>query len=529
MAILFVCMSMLSTVFAGAMLLQAKTEMTSPEIVSVSMFKNGFAFVTRRIKLKDGAANVVEVPRASLGTLWFWTPEGELKQIYTNESASKAKTEQNLANFDQLVRANVGKQVYVESQSAAPQDGKIKSADGELLILETQSGTTAIRKDTIKYIKTSDEKFTWKQTIETESTQKFYTIEADKKTKEVMMMSLERGVSWAPGYAVDITKEGTLTVASKATVMNDLLAIEKVPVRLITGFPNLQFKDILDPFTAGMSNDVWLGTLSTGGMPGGPGGGGARGRASEMMTQNAYAPSMAADVNWGGSTSEAGGEQIGDLFFYDLDNFTSKKNSRIYQNLFRFDSKYEHIYTWDIEDRVDASGNYRPAPVPQQDAEEIWHTVKFKNGSGKPLTTGAATIFNKGELIGQTMMNYIPAGGEVSLRINKALDVRPEANEEEVSRERAAIRDQYNNPRWDLVTVKGTLEVTNSRKEEVQLNLVKQFTGELIKADGEPAVVKTTKGLRQMNSTGKLTWKPKVKPAEKLHLEYTYKLYVPAQ
>ncbi len=520
---------MLSTVFAGAVLLQAKTEMTSPEIVSVSMFKNGFAFVTRRIKLKDGAANVVEVPRASLGTLWFWTPEGELKQIYTNESASKTKQDVNLATFDQLVRKNVGKQVYIESQSAPPQDGKIKSAEGELLILETQSGNVAIRKDSIKFLKTSDDKFEWKQTVETESTQKFYTIEADRKTKEVMMMSLERGVSWAPGYAVDITKEGTLTVASKATVMNDLLALDKVPVRLITGFPNLQFKDILDPFTAGMTNDVWLGTLSTTGasdvsMM-------RRGRASEMMTQNAYAPgAMAADVNWGGNTSQAGGEQIGDLFFYDLDNFTSKKNSRVYQNLFRFDSKYEHIYTWDIEDRVDASGNYRPVPANNpQDAEEIWHTVKFKNGSGKPLTTGAATIFNKGELIGQTMMNYIPAGGEVSLRINKALDVRPEANEEEVSRERAAIRDQYNNPRWDLVTVKGTLEITNSRKEEVQLNLVKQFTGELLKADGEPAVVKTTKGLRQMNSTGKLTWKPKVKPGECLHLEYTYKLYVPAQ
>jgi hypothetical protein len=521
---------MLSTVLTGALLFQAKPELTSPEIISVSMFKNGFAFVTRRIKLKDGAANVVEVPQASLGTLWFWTPEGELKRIYTNESASKTKQEVNLASFDQLVRANVGKQVYVESQSAAPQDGKIKSADGDLLILETQSGITAIRKDTIKYLKTSDEKFSWKQTVETETKEKFYTIEADRKTKEIMMMSLERGVSWAPGYAVDITKEGTLTVASKATVMNDLLPLDNVPVRLITGFPNLQFKDILDPFTSGMSNDTWLGTLSTGGMPGGFGGSG-RGRANEMMAQNAYAPAMkSSDVNWGGSdAAQVGGEQIGDLFFYDLEKFSSKRNSRIYQNLFKFESKYEHIYTWDIDDRVDASGNYRPTPANQQDAEEIWHTVKFKNGSGKPLTTGAATIFNKGELIGQTMMNYIPSGGEVSIRINKALDVRPEANEEEVSRERAAIRDQYNNPRWDLVTVKGTLEITNSRKDEVQLNLVKQFTGELVKADGEPALVKTTKGLRQMNSTGKLTWKPKVKSGECLHLEYTYKLYVPAQ
>ncbi len=520
---------MLSTILSGALLLQAPTKMTTPEVVSVSMFKNGFAFITRKIAIKDGEANIVEVPRASLGTLWFWTPEGEIQNITTAEEVSTTTKEIPLGTFDQVVSKNIGRTISVEGYSSTALEGKIKSADGELLVLETASGAIAIPKGTIRSVKTSDAAFKWTTSIETKTESKFYRIRADKKAKEIIMMSLERGITWAPGYAVDISNPDKLTLASKATVLNDLIDLKGIPTRLITGFPNLQFKDILDPFTANMNGDQWLGSLSTGGAPGGFGGGGARSRANEMMTQNAYAPMADANVNWGGNSGgDTGGEQIGDLFFYDLPKFDSKKNSRLYQNLFRFDAEYKHIYTWDIDDQVDANGNYKPVPPTGQDAQEVWHTIKFKNGSGKPLTTAAATIFNKGELIGQTMMSYCMADGDCDVKINKALDVRVDANEEEVERERAAIKDRYNNPRFDLVTVKGKLEVLNGRKDRVQMTITKNLTGEVTSNTGGPVVTKTTRGLRQVNTTSKIVWKPEIKNGEKLLLEYTYKLYVPA-
>ena len=204
-------------------------------------------------------------------------------------------------------------------------------------------------------------------------------------------------------------------------------------------------------------------------------------------------------------------------------------SSRLYQNLFKFEAEYKHIYTWDIDDQVDVNGNYKPAPPNGQDiAQDVWHTIKFKNGSKKPLTTAPATVFNKGELIGQTMMNYCMADGDCDVRINKALDVRADASEEEVSRDRGAIKDRYNNPRFDLVTVKGSLLVMNGRKDKVQMTITKNLTGEVISNTGSPVVTKTTRGLRQVNTTSKLTWKPEVKSGEKLTLEYSYKLYVPA-
>lgn len=518
---------MLSTLLSGALMLQAKPTMTTPEVVSVSMFKNGFAFITRKITLKGGEANIVEVPRASLGTLWFWTNEGDIQGISTASDLEKKTTTVGISNLDQLVTKNVGKMIAIETNVSPPQEGKIKSADGDLLILETSNGTVALPKSQIKFLKTLDTGFTWTQSVETTTEHKYYSIKADKKTKEVMMMSLERGITWAPGYAVDISNPTKLTMVSKATVLNDLMDLKDVSTRLITGFPNLEFKDILDPFTANMPGDQWLASL---GAPQGQGGfGGASGRAREMMTQNAYAPMMDSAVNWGGTpAAQAGGEQISDLFFYDLPKFDSKKNSRQYQTLFNFQADYQHIYTWNIEDQVDANGNYRPVPPTGQDAEEVWHTIRFKNGSGKPLTTAAATIFNKGELIGQSMMNYCMADGDCDLKINKALDVRADANEEETDRERGAIKDRYNNPRYDLVTVKGTLQVLNGRHDKIQMTITKNLTGEVITKTGDPTVTKTTRGLRQVNTTSKLVWKPEVKPGDKLTLEYTYKLYVPA-
>ena len=387
---------MLSTILSGAMLLQTPTKMTTPEVVSVSMFKNGFAFITRKIAVKDGEANIVEVPRASLGTLWFWTPEGEIQNISTSEEESKKKVELSLQNFDQLVSKNVGKAVVIESNTSAILEGKIKSSDGELVVIETSNGSVAIQKSAIKNLRTQDSTFIWKQTFETTTQEKYYRIKADRKTHEVMMMSLERGVTWAPGYAVDITNPDKLTLASKATVLNDLLDLKSVPARLITGFPNMQFKDILDPFTSNMTSDLWLASLSSGGGGGFGSNGRMAGQGGQMMSQNAYAPMMDKDVNWGGNSGgEVGGEQISDLFFYDLPKFDSKKNSRLYQNLFKFESEYKHIYTWDIDDQVDANGNYKPVPVTGE-SQDVWHPIKFKNGASKPLTTAPATIFNRG-------------------------------------------------------------------------------------------------------------------------------------
>lgn len=504
-------------------------DMTKPEIASVSMFKNGYAFITRRIKVTGGTANIVEVPQASMGTLWFWTPEGQIESIVTAEDVSSKEVTSPFISLAETLMENTGREVTIEAMvggTLRTLTGKILSCTTTVAVLATADGTIALAVSGIQTVSSKDAGFLWQNKTKVETPQKYYRIKANNATKTVMMMSLERGLTWAPGYALDITKEDKMTVASKATILNELGEIEKVNARLITGFPNLEFKDILDPFSAGMNSDQWLGSL---GGPGGGGGfGGGRGRAAELMTQNAYAPKMDADVNWGGNSGgDAGGEQIGDLFFYDVPNFTSKKNSRHYQNLFRFDTDYKHVYTWDIADAIDAQGNYR-GMMPTE-VSEVWHKLRFKNASKRPLTTGVATIFSNGELLGQSMLQYCVSDGDCEVRINKALAVRADATEEEVERVRGAIKDRYENPRYDLVTVKGVLLAKNALKDPIALEVTKSLTGEVQSNSAGGKVTKTTKGLRQVNSTATIKWSPQLKSGETLQLEYVYKLYVPAQ
>ncbi len=500
-----------------------------PKVVAISMFKNGYAFVTREISLVNGEANVVEVPQASLGTLWFWSDKGALESVTSVDELNEKKVVQPVASFAQALEQNVGCTVTVDTVNGTL-DGKILGAVGEVLILERNGGTTAISKSAIRSVTSNDSKFKWTSESVQPQPRRYYRIKMKGKPSSVQMMSLERGVTWSPGYAIDISDPKKLQVIAKATLLNDLTDLDSVEARLITGFPNLEFKDILEPLTSQMPLDQWVNTMS----PGGSGGfgGGARNRRSEAMTQNAYMPGGAArDADWSGVPQAGGsGQAIGDLFFYDVKGLSLKKGSRVYQTLFRAESDYEHIYCWDIEDLIANNVEYRQIPPGQEKLpEDVWHALKFKNSANQPLTTAPVSILSNGELIGQSQTSYVPTGADAEIRINKSLDIRCEWFEEELSRERGAIKRYDNWPLYDLVRIKGTLEINNMKSEKVKMAVNKQFTGEIQSKSAEATVKKTVKSLREVNPGGTLTWVLSVDAGKKQTLNYEYTVYVRSQ
>ena len=227
-----------------------------------------------------------------------------------------------------------------------------------------------------------------------------------------------------------------------------------------------------------------------------------------FTNQMAAAPAAEMALPGTGMTiSPEQGQQLEDLFFYRQPNVTLQRGDRAYYVLFKAEAPYKEVYTWDIVDPVSNNFDYRNStdnPVP----DDVWHTLEFKNTSGRPLTTAVATTLQKGQILGQDMMSYVPANGDAELKITKALDVRAES---------------------DLVTLKGTLQATNLKKEPVTLRIRHNFTGELISEEGDPTIKKTARGLRDTNPTGTLTWNKTVAAGDKLTLTYTYKLYVHSQ
>ena len=63
----------------------------------------------------------------------------------------------------------------------------------------------------------------------------------------IYMLSLERGMSWTPGYAVTLKEGKKLEVVGKATAVNDLEDLNGIETRFITGWPNVPFAGNLDP------------------------------------------------------------------------------------------------------------------------------------------------------------------------------------------------------------------------------------------------------------------------------------------
>jgi hypothetical protein len=487
------------------------------KVVGVSMFKNGYAVVTRQFDVDaSGTTNLGFIPASSIGTLWFSTTGGaQLKTVTATTMQSNATT--ILGNLDQILAANVGKVLrltYRQGEAGYPSvKGKLLAISGELIVLETPAGQQVLSKVGIQKITPEGGKLVFSTNYSAAT--RVVQFKTTGKGK-IQMLSLERGISWTPGYAIELIDDKELKVVSKATITNDLSDLVNLDVRLITGFPNLPWAGVLEPFLSGSpTNGPLLG--------GGFGGGGQAPAA--MMTQNRAAKeAVMADFSLGMSApADASGEQKEDLFFYKYPKVSLKTGDRGYYILFEAKSPYKTLFTADLPDSTSPDSTYRGLPDGPAD---VWNTLQFRNASGQPLTTSIATAFSKGDIVGQGMLNYTPANADAELQINKSLDIRVEATEEELSRQRGAIK-YFNSeqPLYDLVTLKGVIEIRNDKNKEVKLRIRKQLSGEILEAE-TAEVAKTAKGLKAVNPNATLTWNPTLSPGKSLKLNYSYKLYL---
>jgi hypothetical protein len=134
-----------------ALAIAAPLKPSIAKIVTASMFKNGFAVVTREIDVpRAGQYSISSIPQGSLGTLWFTTTEGTRLQSVVNTTVDESST-QAIGSLDALLAANVGKRVKLGIREPDKVTGEIVvgtlvSATGELAILKTDTKTLAFRK-----------------------------------------------------------------------------------------------------------------------------------------------------------------------------------------------------------------------------------------------------------------------------------------------------------------------------------------------------------------------------------------------
>ena len=534
--------------FASALILQVPAEVVvKPRVVSVSMFKNGYAFVTREIPITDNSAKVVEVPVTSLGSLWFWSNEGQIDSVTGMQEKTPASLTVPLESSDEILRANIGKKFLFNMLYKDEKDGKVsdrrqtvegilRTFSNGMITVESPEGTFILKHDKVDSVIAKDSSVVLSRDQKYEVSSHYYKIVTKNNAKSVMMMSLERGMTWAPGYAIDLSSPDKLVFTAKSTVLNDLLDFDNAKLRLITGFPNIQFQNILDPLTSGMSVDDWIRSISSG-VPGGFGNGGggmnSQSRAGEFTRKSAaggailsggqgLVPDTIDHIGYDptdnslivrGSNEEmvnAPSEQLEDLFFYDLEKVSLKKGSRSYQYLYQFETPYKRTYSWD---------GTKGSP--------IFNKIKFKNGTGKPISTAAASMFKKGEVVGQGMMNYTAANTEAELTVSRSLDFRTDANTELVDRAIGAVKDKKGVAVMDLITYDTELEVENPKEEAVSFQIKLFESGEIVTTEPKAEIEVRKTGIRGQNPMNTLKWDFKLEAGKTSKFTIRHKVYVP--
>jgi len=546
-----------SALFIHPVFTRAETATTQAELKlqQVALFKNGLGFFISEVtvpKKKDSFC-IIPSAAASHGTFWVaYPPKVKLESLVAKEIDSQELVE--AVTIPEMLRVNIGRKIklYLSGKEEPVIEGMIKyfaedrerlrpnpyapggvestinyrggnSIQSRLIIIETNAGEVAIDPQNINRIEFLGGKV--EKTFKRKSKSMQLNIKLTKPAgdEKLMVSCLAKGITWAPSYRVDITDGDKAVISAKAAVINEVCDLDDVTIQLVTGFPHLQFADIVSPLALKENLAKFLEALVKGESERG-----RLGVMSNVMAQSAglyerrrREPLMPAyDAAKTGKVAE-------DLFFYPVEKVRLAKGDVGYFPLFTEFVPYKHIYQWKIPDYVNEEERYSYRQLRDQEREpdeEVWHCLRLENTTQVPWTTAPAETVKEGLILGQDTLNYTPVEGEATLKITQAVSTKAEQLELETERKRDAA--QLYGHHYDLVTVEGKLSVTNFQQKAITLEIAKSLSGEVKSSQPEAKIEKLARGLRRMNGVMKLTWTIVLEPGEQKQLGYIYEVYV---
>jgi len=526
------------------------------KLQQVALFKNGLGFLVYEVTCpkKSDSFSFVPSAAASHGSFWVsYPPKVKLEGLTAKEVDSEEMVE--AVTVGELLRANVGRKVSLvfddeqivgvirhfadDRKGPEPEPYGPGGVEGvrvnyrgadfvqsRLVIIETDKGEVCIDPYNVKKVEFPGGK------AEKRFARKGKLMEVDVKLgapaggKKLTVSYLAKGITWAPSYIVDITEGDEARISAKAAVINEVCDLDDVTVQLITGFPNLEFADVVSPLAKKENLAQFLAALAKGQSEvdrrGGVGGvmynvAMQRAGAFEEMDASAVMPAYGA--------AEAG-KVAEDLFLYPVEGVELGKGEVGYLPLFTELVAYKHIYQWEIPDYVNEEDRYFYGRREQEReaVEEVWHCLRMENTTKVPWTTAPAEIVKEGLILGQDTLNYTPTKGETTVKITQAVSAKAEQVELEIERKRDAARLYGHH--YDLVTVEGKLSVRNFQAKAITLEITKTLSGEVQSSGPEAKIESLARGLRRMNAVRKLTWTVELGPGERKELSYVYEVYV---
>jgi len=392
----------------------------------------------------------------------------------------------------------------------------------DMVLLQTDQGQVAVGADTIVRVDFPDAAPETKYEQKTKQVRMDVALKKAASGKLLTVSCLAKGATWAPSYMIDITEPNRATIAAKAEIINEVWDLDGVEVQLVTGYPNLQFADVLSPTAMKGNLAQFLQSLMRGQSPHGAVGG----VLSNVMMQRAEVSLSAERRIMPMYGAAEVGKTAEDLFLYPLKKVHLDKGEVGYFPLFSEPVPFKHIYRWEIPDYVNAESGYydQRSQMQTEPQQEVWHCIRLENVTKLPWTTAPAEIIKEGVILGQDILDYTPLGDKGTVKITRAMSVKAEQVELETDRKRDAA--QWYGYHYDLVTVQGKLSVTNFQDKPITLEVTKTLSGEVKLMQPEAKVEKLAKALRAVNSNVRLTWTVKLAAGENREIVYNYEVYV---
>jgi hypothetical protein len=530
----------------AALNIQAAEIPVKSRLMSLELFKNGLTVVKKAVSVSGpGAYRIDDVPEPVHGTFWIESGAGVEARVTSQTIEVPINRKVGTDFQEELVGCEVT--IHFREGAIPPATGTIiaierakgedawgrtrqpmygnasqQSIPGRFLVLNGPEGRTYVDSSMVAYLHTKGGDGTIKQ----RKPVLLLTVpKTDGKPTEIFISYLTQGVSWAPSYRVDLSNPDTLSIEQNAVVKNELGDIENAEISLISGFPSVQFAHVTSPLSLRTTWAQFFQQLNQRVAPNNPIG-------SNIVSQQAVMSNYAVAFNnapEGGVDLSAmpSGEGV-DLHYQSIGKRTLIEGDSLAVSTASGKAPYKRIIEWIVPDTRTANGRYIDEYQRRQDPDKYedaaWDAVRFKNPLPFPMTTAPAMIVSKGQFNGQRMTFWVNKGEETTLHITKALSIRTHHAENEESGNRDIV--YIGGTPYRKVAVKGGLVVNNHRNEPVSMVIRRQFSGDLLSADGSPKSVLREEGVYSVNKRNELLWTFDLKPGEEKTLAYRYSVLV---
>ncbi len=395
--------------FVSAALAQEPFTPDAPVAVEkVALFKNGLGYFNASAVLPDGATSVRlgQLPVPAYGTFWVGYPEDvKLQSLITGmEEYDEHQTAQSIAD---MLRANAGKHVtlrlanegaeliqgvllvpdrdanpfpennpyFMGGRPPTPQNAPYvpNPGSGSLILVQTDKATFAVNPNSVISASFDGADAATDVPIHRKRPAIRAELAEPAAGQKVSVSYLARGITWSPAYLIDLSEPETAHLSARALVINEVADLDNVELELITGFPNIRFSDVVSPVAQSQRLADFLQALVNGASTSD---GGRNVMVQQAIVSNgAFFFDSSNAVPLPSYSTAAQGTVSEDLFLYPVNRLTLKQGETAWIPLFTVDVPYEHIYTWRIDDFLDAEGRYRNQP-------ESPRTVRWRKRSG---------------------------------------------------------------------------------------------------------------------------------------------------